>query len=170
MTHMEFKADRSRASSIAIAIIFSGVMFPRPAAPLSLEKNTVEIDIPFSPGSSVLSESSIRKLSNQSLCINAISVEVVLIVTTGDSAPSSLDGSAQMNLAAQRANVLRQSFRDLGVPDSKIFGQAEARAAERTPTNPLTLLGGIAKIEYIGTCKAGFSGKAECDALCKQNQ
>jgi len=118
----------------------------------------------------VLPESSTAVLANQLHCLKVIALEVIIITTTGDTWPSRLSGTAQMQLAAERANVLRRSFLELGIPDDRIYTEAQAMVAMKTLPRPSdSIVGAAAKIEYMGNCQGEIQG-ADCWTLCKTEQ
>lgn len=158
-----FRAAKPEKHFLLAACLLSA----QPAMPISLAKNTVEFEIQFSSESSMLTELAAQDLSDQLPCVKALFLEVAFVRTFGDSAPSTLDGITQMNLAAARANTLRSALRDLGFSDTRIYTQAEGIVTEGTAgTQAINPPGGTAKIEYVGTCRAGAAGKPECDRLC----
>ena len=133
------------------------------ARALSPMKATVSINVPFSAGSYVVPEVSAAEISDQASCMKTIDLEIVIIVASGDKLPSRLDGISQMRLAAERTNALRASFRELGVPDWRIYTQADASVTPPYIRQQPDPEGGIARIEYTGVCV----GAAGCQVKCK---
>lgn len=168
MKRFESVPHRRQASSLRKFVMLAFLALgPLPAMSVSPIRANVEIDVPFAPGAAHLLKSSASELADHLPCINSISLEVVIIKTVGDNAPSKLNGVAQMKLAAERANALRRIFLNLGVPDKRIYTQAEATVEEVIWGQPLRQPGGAAKIEYTGVCKADNTG-ADCQVLCKR--
>ncbi len=124
----------------------------------------VKLSVSFPSGSSVVPKASVAEIGEQVSCFKSISLEVVHITTTGDNAPSKLDGAGQMKLAAERANVLRASFLDLGVEDRRIYTEAHAVVQTLYPGQSPKPDGGEAQIEYFGVCQGGpgFDCRVQC--------
>ncbi len=132
------------------------------ASAVTALRATVNIRVPFSAGSSVVPEVSAAEIKDQAACLRTIALEAVVIVAPGDASPLT-DGIAEMKLAAERANALRISFLDLGVPDWRIYTQAEANVGPPYIQQQPHPARGVARIEYMGVCV----GNADCQVECK---
>lgn len=152
-------------SSLLRCLIFTAaaVCASQSATALSPMKATIRLTVPFSAGSAAVPEASVAEIVHQVSCIESISLEVVIVTASGDNMPSQLDGVGQMKLAAERANAIRASFLNLGIPDWRIYAEAHAGVQPPYLRQSNRPEGGVAQVEYTGICRGG----AGCQVKCK---
>lgn len=150
----------------ALLLTIAGMLLPCPAVSLSLAKPTGHVYVSFDENGSTLSDSIKVQLARHLPRIQALDIEFILIIASGDSWDEDTSNFEQISLSKARANAVRQFFLDAGIAEHRIyvFGQS---AHFSPPTRELypgyVPPPGSAVIEYMGICKYGYGAVCEAE-------
>ena len=141
-------------SRVTSALVVSAMMLaPSPAYSLSLVKPAGRDSVSFPRDSAELSDTSIGPLARHFPRMNALDLEAVIVIATGDKYESESNKDDEMSLGLARAESVRQLLIDAGIPSRRIYSEAKLISPEQVrDENFLGPALGTAIVEYIGLC------------------